>query len=140
MNIAFDFGGKHLVFEMRDWNPYGGPGGNENGVAVYGTDGYLETAGGLRVFDTEGKLVFEEKASPDAHARNFIDCVKSRKPPNADIEIGHISTALCHLGNIVARTGRALAFDRKTQSIYADAEANQLMGRIYRKHWSVPPS
>jgi predicted dehydrogenase len=140
MNISFDYGDKQLIFEMRDWNPYGGPGGYENGVAVYGTEGYLETAGGFRVFDAKGKLVLEEKASEDTHARNFIDCVKSRQRPNADIEIGHISTALCHLGNIVARTGRAVAFDAQTQSIFADPEANHLLGRSYRKHWSAPAS
>jgi predicted dehydrogenase len=140
MNIAFDYGDMQLIFEMRDWNPYAGPGGFQNGVAVYGTDGYLETAGGFRVFDAGGKLVLEEKASPDAHARNFIDCVKSRRRPNADIEIGHTSTALCHLGNIVARTGRAVAFDAQTQAIIGDPEANQLLGRSYRKHWAAPAS
>jgi predicted dehydrogenase len=138
MNIAFDYGDRHLIFEMRDWNPYAGPGGDENGVAIFGSDGFMMITSGFSVFDSKGKLVFEEKATPDTHARDFIDCVKSRQRPNADIETGHISTTLCHLGNIVARTGRAIAFDVQTQSIFADAEANQLLGRSYRKHWSMP--
>jgi hypothetical protein len=64
--------------------------------------------------------------------------VKSRKAPNAEIEIGHESTMLCHLGNVVARTGRAIRFDAKTEKVTGDAEAAKLLSREYRKHWSAP--
>ncbi|MFN0166691.1 MAG: hypothetical protein ACKV22_09690 [Bryobacteraceae bacterium] len=74
----------------------------------------------------------------NTHARNFIDCIRSRKLPNADIELGHVSTALCHLGNIVARTGRAIKFDGMKESIAGDAEANRYIAREYRQHWSTP--
>ena len=66
------------------------------------------------------------------------DCVKSRKSPNAEIAIGHASSSLCHLGNIVAKTGRSLKFDGKTETIAGDAEANRLLSREYRKHWATP--
>jgi len=43
----------------------------------------------------------------DVHPRNFLDCVRSRRAPNAGIEIGRHSTVLCHLGKIVARVNWA---------------------------------
>ncbi len=76
------------------------------------------------------------------HQRNFIDCVKASSGstvarPNADIEEGHKSTRLCHLGNIAYRVGRVLRFDAKTEGIIDDAEANKLLGRSYRKGYEI---
>ncbi|MGH9657070.1 MAG: Gfo/Idh/MocA family protein, partial [Bryobacteraceae bacterium] len=137
MTITFDYKDKALMFEQRIWSPYGME-GIDNGVGVYGTDGMVHFSGGFRVFDSKGKAIHEEKAAQDVHARNFIDCVKSRQRPNADIETGHISTLHCHLGNIVARTGRAFAFDAKTETIPGDEAASRMVRREYRKHWSAP--
>jgi hypothetical protein len=72
------------------------------------------------------------------HFRNFLDCIKEAKLPNADIEEGHKSTRLCHLGNIALRVGRVLLFDGKTETISHDPEANELLGRAYRKPFEVP--
>jgi hypothetical protein len=79
--------------------------------------------------------------SPDgpAHHRNFLDCIKSDARPNADVEIGHYSAALCHLGNIATRVGRVLQFDPKAEQILHDDDANQMLRRTYREgHWAVP--
>ena len=73
-----------------------------------------------------------------AHVRNFLECAREGKTPNADIEIGHASTRLCHLGNIAYRTGRTLLFDAKTETFPGDKEANQLLGREYRKGFELP--
>ncbi|MBI4875895.1 MAG: Gfo/Idh/MocA family oxidoreductase [Acidobacteria bacterium] len=143
MTITFRYPGKMLLFEMRIWNPYA-MGGIENGVAVYGSEGMLEIGksgrvNGYRVYDRAGKLVHqEEDDAADTHAHNFIECVRSRKPPNAEIEVGRLSALHCHLGNIVARTGRGLKYDPATESIPGDAEADRLLGREYRAHWSTP--
>ncbi|MBI1792271.1 MAG: Gfo/Idh/MocA family oxidoreductase [Acidobacteria bacterium] len=145
MNITFDYGQKLMLFEMRIWNPYMME-GQENGVAVYGDRGMVHIGRweethrwGFKVFDDRGKLVsHDDRDEPDQHARNFIDCVRSRKAPNAEIETGHLSTLHCHLGNIVARTGRTLRFDGKTESIGDDSPASAYLGREYRKHWSTP--
>jgi hypothetical protein len=67
-----------------------------------------------------------------------VDSIRSRERPNADIEIGHTSTALCHFGNIVARTGRNLKFDAAARTISSDPEAAKLLARSYRKHWATP--
>lgn len=58
--------------------------------------------------------------------------------PNADIEEGHKSTRLCHLGNTAFRTGRAAQFDARTETCLDDAEANRLLGRSYRGPFAVP--
>jgi hypothetical protein len=75
------------------------------------------------------------------HHRSFLDCIKSGSDqrPNADIEIGHLSATLCHLGNIATRLGRNLTFDPKSEQIQGDDEANRLVRRQYREgHWAVP--
>jgi predicted dehydrogenase len=137
MNLIFEYPGKALVFEMRIWNPYGLE-GEDNAVAVYGSDGMVRMSDGFKIFDAKGKLVEEVKGTPDEHARNFVDSVRSRKAPNAEIEIGHLSALHAHLGNIVARTGRALEFDPRTETILGDAEASRLLRRQYRPHWATP--
>src|SRR5437660_9440839 len=72
------------------------------------------------------------------HLRNFLDCVRDRRRPNADIEEGHKSTRLCHLGNIAYRVGRALNFDAASETIKGDAEANKLLARAYRQPFVLP--
>ena len=64
--------------------------------------------------------------------------VRSGKRPNADIEEGHKSTRLCHLGNAAYRVGRALRFDAATETFPGDAEANRLLSRTYRKPFVMP--
>ena len=96
---------------------------------------------GFKAFDRDGKQVLHdsEGGRGDDHLANFFECVRTRKAPNAAIETaGHISAVHCHLGNIVARTGRNLRFDAKTETIAADTEASALLRRKYRAHWSVP--
>lgn len=144
MNVTFKYPGKMLSFEMRIWNPYGMEGA-ENGVAVYGSDGMVEIAKwdrqwGYKVFDSKGKLVSHEQGQgeDEAHVRNFLDCVRSRKEPNAEIEIGFRSVVHCHLANIVARTGRSVRYDANSDSIVGDAAAAKLTTREYRNHWSKP--
>jgi predicted dehydrogenase len=144
MNIAFRYPGKMLLFEMRIWNPYALE-GVENGVAVYGSDamvqiGKWDRRWAFKAFDAAGKLILTHRSEDDdsSHARNFLECVRTRKAPNAEIEIGQRSAAHCHLGNIVARTGRALKFDGASESILGDAPAGKLLGREYRSHWGTP--
>jgi hypothetical protein len=81
---------------------------------------------------------FEKEIGGDGHAKNFIECGRSRQAPNAEIEIGYISSVHCHLGNIVARTGRTLRLNGNPAAIPNDSEANRLARRDYRKHWATP--
>lgn len=134
---------RQLIFEQRTWSPYVQE-GLENGDAFYGTDGMmiLGKSGGFRVYGPRNKLIEEVKSgSPDlaAHHDNFLACVASGAVPNADIEINHLTTSLCHLANIATRVGRVVRFDPKTEKIPSDAEAAAMLRREYRPgHWAVP--
>jgi len=147
-NMTFEYpgdgkvGGKRLlIYQQRIWSPYreDAAGGN---TFFYGTKGMMTIGNaGIQVFGENNKLVRQEqkpKREDNTHQRNFIDAIKDRsRRLNADIEVGHLSSSLCHLGNIVARTGRPIRFDPKTEQILGDPEAAELLGRTYRKdHWA----
>jgi len=133
---------RQLIYEQRLWSPYVQE-GHENGNAFYGTDGMLILGkhGGWQLFGPRNEL--REKMSGDVenlpHHRDFLDCIRAGRRPNADIEVGHLSAALCHLGNIATRVGRLLHFDPKAEQIVGDTEAAALVRREYQKdHWAVP--
>ncbi len=71
------------------------------------------------------------------HARNFLDCVKSREKPNADVEIGHRSTTMSLLANISLATGERLEWDAEKEQITNNPEANELLHYEYRKPWKL---
>jgi predicted dehydrogenase len=133
---------RQLIFEQRIWSPYHQE-GYENGNAFYGTKGMmlLGKHGGYQVIgpkNTVGKKASGEVSVP-AHHQNFLDCVRNGGVPHADVEIGHLSASLAHLGNIAARCGRTLHLDPATEKIVADEEANKLIRRTYRDgHWATP--
>lgn len=143
MNLTFDFGGKAIQWEMRIWTPYKLE-GIDNGVAVYGADAYMHIGDwtgpwGYKIFDRSGAVVEHvEEKEPDRHMENFVECVLTRNTPNCEIEEGHLSCVLCHLGNICARTGRNLSYDARTESIPGDPEAQAMTRRQYRQHWATP--
>ena len=67
----------------------------------------------------------------DLHARNFLDCVKSRQRPIADVEGGHQTTTACHLANLSLRLGRKLKWDPVKEEIAGDREAAAMLERPY---------
>src|SRR5262249_46892154 len=73
----------------------------------------------------------------EVHARNFLDCVKSRQLPTSDIEIGHRSTSTCLLGNVALRSGRRITWNAKTEKIESDSAAAKYLSREYRKPWKL---
>ena len=74
--------------------------------------------------------------SPNHHA-NFLDCIRSRKLPICDVEIGHRSATVCHLSNIVARLGRKIQWNPGTETIDGDNEAAAMLSRPYRQPWKL---
>lgn len=142
MMVTYDYGGYLLTYEMRVWNRY--PLHEESeGAAVHGDGGYVVIGNSRwRAFDDRGKLVKEESNvyQDVAHARNFIDCMRSREKPVADLEtVGHPSSLLCHLGNVAWRVGRTVKFDPASYTFGDDATANALLTRKeYRKPWVLP--
>jgi predicted dehydrogenase len=132
-----------LIYEQRIWSPYRQD-ADGNSIFFYGTEGMMAIGrSGVQVFGPNNKLISREALSgqDDAHQRDFLDAIKEGRRPNADIEIGHLSSSLCHLGNIVARVGRAIRFDPKSEQVIGDGEAGGLLRRKYREdHWAVPKS
>ena len=76
-------------------------------------------------------------AESNDHHANFLECVRSRDLPICDVEIGHRSATVCHLGNIAARLGRKIVWNPSMESIEGDAEAAAMLSRKYREPWSL---
>jgi predicted dehydrogenase len=137
MLVTYDFPGTTILWEHRIWAKTGVE-GKSFGIILYGEKGTLVIdKGGWHV---EDGVEASDKGSEDQrpHLRNFLDCIRSHRRPNADIEQGHLSTRLCHLGNIAYRTGRRLAFDTSTETLRGDEAANRLLGRTYRPPFVMP--
>ena len=73
----------------------------------------------------------------DDHVRNWIECIKSRKVCIADVEIGHRSATVCHLGNIAVYLGRKLQWDPRGEQFISDDEANKWLLKEYREPWEI---
>lgn len=69
------------------------------------------------------------------HLGDFLACVRSRKRPICDVEIGARSVTVCHLGNIAYWLNRPLRWDPQTERILDDAEASQWLDRARREPW-----
>jgi predicted dehydrogenase len=137
--VTYDYPGASLVWEQRLWSTHGVE-DRGFGIAFYGDQATLLIDQKGWTVTADGEVVDSSPGSEMefAHLRNFVDCVRSRNKPNADIEVGHLSTALCHLGNIAHRTGRRLAFDATGERFKNDPEADALLGREYRPGWELP--
>jgi predicted dehydrogenase len=116
--------------------------GQQHGVKFTGADGWI--------FVTRGKI---EASDPEIltkplqgsrtklymsndHMGNFFECVRSRKLPVCDAEVGHRSASVCHLGAIAVRLGRPLTWDPDKEEFTGDAEANRWLAREPRKPWT----
>ncbi|MDZ7618085.1 MAG: gfo/Idh/MocA family oxidoreductase, partial [Patescibacteria group bacterium] len=72
------------------------------------------------------------------HMQNWFDSIKSRERPIADVEIGHRSAVVCHLGNIARWVGRRLRWDPEQEIFPDDPEANAYLERPMRKPYQLP--
>ena len=72
------------------------------------------------------------------HIQNWLDCIKSRKRPNADVEIGHRSISVCHLVNITRELNRKLKWDPAAEIFIGDDEANKMVDRPRRAGFELP--
>jgi predicted dehydrogenase len=81
------------------------------------------------------KMAGSSQEQLDLHARNFLDCVKSREQPIAGIQQGHQVTTACHLANISLRIGRKIRWNPEAEEIINDPQASEWLERPYRKPW-----
>ncbi|NOX53637.1 MAG: hypothetical protein GXP27_04215 [Planctomycetes bacterium] len=72
------------------------------------------------------------------HLQNWLDCIKTRQRPNADVEIGHRSVTVCHLANIARELGRRLRWDPIREQFVGDDEANAKLTRPRRRGYELP--
>jgi predicted dehydrogenase len=139
--VTYEFPHTSIVWEHRMWSKHGLE-GSPFGIAFYGDKGTLIVDGsGWKVVDGPAADAAPDVKPSDgmtAHAANWLECIRTRQRPNADVEIGHLSTRLCHLGNIAHRVGRKLAFDAATETFPGDAEANALLAREYSPRYELP--
>ncbi|MGQ9673699.1 MAG: Gfo/Idh/MocA family protein [Candidatus Aminicenantales bacterium] len=130
-----------------------GPWQREHGVEFHGENGIcVVDRGGWEVYSETDKFkqaerVFRLMPKPRqgvaedfhlAHIQNFIECIKTRQKPRADVEIGHKSIAVCHLANMAYRLERTIRWNPEKEAIIGDPQAQRLVDRPYRKPWALP--
>jgi predicted dehydrogenase len=106
-------------------------GGAREGVHMLSSSGNLENID----FNQQGTAY---RPTEDAHVLDFLKARETRSRPVADIEQGHISSAMCSLANLSLELGRPVAYDPKTRTIPGDAEATARLARPYRAPWIHP--
>ena len=118
--------------------------GQKGGTTFEGTDGWIYVARG-KIEASKPEILKEPLTDKDVrlyvsgnHHGDWLDCIKSRKNPICDVEIGHRSATVCHLGNIALRAGRKITWDPAKEQIVGDTEAAAMVERPYRAPWSLP--
>ena len=90
-------------------------------------------------FLTEAYKFSEGKESHSEHARNFLDCIKSRQAPVCTPEIGRAAALHVHIANIAGRVGEPVLIWDDAKNKFTNSEAaNQLITPQYRKPWTLP--
>jgi predicted dehydrogenase len=79
----------------------------------------------------------DSRAQLKQHVRNFLDCVKSRRPPVSDLESAHRVATVCHLANLSLRLGRQVRWDAAKEEVIGDAEVAKMLVRPYRAPWDA---
>lgn len=144
--VAYDYGDFMLHFELRSFaNDHVLHLGEKNGggtdffTAFYGTEGTLMAGNkGWKIYRGDGTPGESMAPAPETHEKNWLDCIKSRQRPNSDIEIGRLSTMLCHLGNISYKLGRDVRFNGDKEDFGGDREAAKLLSKQYRAGYELP--
>jgi predicted dehydrogenase len=132
---------KYLTYRYASGIPmyHGGPGG----ITFIGTEG--------EVFVTRGQItakpasILAAQIKPDGvqlyrspgHHQDWINCMRSRRRPICDVEVGCRSVSVCHLGNIAYWLKRPLKWDPAKETFVGDEEANRWLSRAYREPWTL---
>ncbi len=137
--MTFDYGDLALVWELRSFQSSFPLEGTVAATAFYGTEaGLLVDGSGWKVLAKKGETGPSAKSAGGSHTKSFLECMKSRKQPSADVELGRLSTTICHLGNICTRLKRDVRFDPKAENFGDDREANALLTKQYRAPYTLP--
>jgi hypothetical protein len=137
--VGFEFDGrKAITWEGRSCNQVR-PGDDGPDVIFYGDGGALALSDSKYVIsDLKGKplkKVAVGRGGDAVHLTNFIAAARGEAKPNSEIEEGHKSTLLCHLGNIAYRTNTVVRVDPKTGKLIDNPAGEKLWRREYRSGW-----
>ncbi|MFW5877915.1 MAG: Gfo/Idh/MocA family protein [bacterium] len=149
MTAVYDFGDFGILWE-HTVGIYGANYGKRgHGLAFVGEHGTLVVdRGGWEVIpESKGfghkeslEAVKFEKSGPGGlhyHVANFIDCIKTRKKPNCDVETGAYIAKFAHLGNISYRLKDKVFWDEANQKFIDNKEADKMIFPEYRKPWGI---
>jgi predicted dehydrogenase len=139
-------------FEVRHWisnvelHPLFQPGQDIVGNLFLGSEGILMISwyNKYQIFMGKGLEPGPKREGKDplqAHFQNFVDCIKTRKDPNATVEDGHYSSVLCHLANAAYLAEETIKFDPKTEACTNNEKANAYLqgtARNYRAPFVIP--
>jgi len=157
---TFDYDDTSVVWQHRTWGHSPDP-EYPWGATLYGDKGTLKVSVHKYDFTPRGKgerihrdVTYELEEYPEdkteprlekhvapalrRHMLNFLEAIRTRGKPVADIEQGHISSASCILANMACKLGRTLTWDAEKGHVVDDDEANRLLRRPYRKPWIHP--
>ena len=152
MEVVFEFASGRLAV-FGQYEASGNPAFPSGEVEFRGTQGtvYVNTKGFEVVPERGGQ--FQDRAPrmepmkvaasagnaslTALHARNFLDCIKSREKPHADVEIGHRSTSFSLMANISLVTRARLDWDAEKERFTNNDQANELLHYEYRKPWKL---
>lgn len=115
----------------------------ENGVTFEGSEGSIFVsrsriaADPPEILDQPVNAGEERLYESRNHWSNWADCIRERRRPICDVEIGHRSATVCHLGNLAIQLGRKLRWNPDTERFLDDDEANRLISRPMRGPWSL---
>ncbi|MGQ9620573.1 MAG: Gfo/Idh/MocA family protein [Bacteroidales bacterium] len=128
-----------VIFTSETWNEK-----KTKGVKFHGDAGWIEVARGY--FNASDPKLFPEKKEEQTdmpyetripHQINFIESVRTRKDPVANVEIGHRTCTVCNIGNIACDLKRTVRWDPQTETFIDDPEATQKMHYTYREPWKL---
>jgi len=126
------------------------------GIRFEGTQGWIGFEGWRGPLEASEPAILESKIAPDevhlyrpsevvartaggkgGEHRNFIDCVKSRRPCYAPAEVGHRTITIAHIGNMAMMLGRKLKWDPHAEHFVGDAQADAILSRKQREPWTI---
>jgi hypothetical protein len=118
-------------------------GGKGRGVYFTGTKGDIEVDRGY--FKSYPDEIGRQPIAPtdinlyksNDHMGDFMECVRTRRRPICDVEVGARTITVCHLGNIAYWTGRPLKWDPVKEEIVGDAEASRWLDLPMRAPWRL---
>jgi predicted dehydrogenase len=134
-----------IVYENGVTMSYSSEGNpHPDGIRFIGTKGWIHITGGGTLSanppdvlkSTIGPGETHLYTSPEHH-RNFLDCIKTRRPAAAHAEIGHHATTTCNLVEISARLGRKLNWNPRTEHFANDEAADRFLSRAMRSPWHI---